>query len=429
MESVETVVIGGGQAGLAMSYHLRRLGQEHVVVERGRVGERWRTQRWDSLMFQFPNWSIELPGHRYAGDAPDAFSHKDEIVNLIEEYCALIRAPLRTAVTVRSLRAAPRPSRYLLATDQGDIEARNVVIATGPYQRPRIPSLATLVPTNILQIHASEYRNAAGLPPGALLVVGTGASGCQIAEELLDSGRRVYLSVGQHRRIPRRYRGRDAFWWRRELGHLDATAETTPRAQRMPAPLVTGVAGGHDIDLRQFAANGMTLLGHLRDIRETRVRLAPDLADSLSRGDQVCDEFKETVDEYVRKTGLEAPNTQSDKQPGNVHDLEKPIEELDLRAAGIGTVLWATGYQLDLGWVELPIFDERGEPVHRRGVTPVPGIYFLGLPWLHKQKSSFLYGVGEDAEYLAERIRATNRGVLPRTASATVLPPRLKGDA
>lgn len=428
MESVETVVIGGGQAGLAMSYHLRRLGQEHVVVERGRVGERWRTQRWDSLMFQFPNWSIELPGHRYAGDAPDAFSHKDEIVNLIEGYCALIRAPLRTAVTVRSLRAAPRPSRYLLATDQGDIEARNVVIATGPYQRPRIPSLATLVPTNILQIHASEYRNAAGLPPGALLVVGTGASGCQIAEELLDSGRRVYLSVGQHRRIPRRYRGRDAFWWRRELGHLDATAETTPRAQRMPAPLVTGVAGGHDIDLRQFAANGMTLLGHLRDIRETRVRLAPDLADSLSRGDQVCDEFKETVDEYVRKTGLEAPNTQSD-QPGNVHDLEKPIEELDLRAAGIGTVLWATGYQLDLGWVELPIFDERGEPVHRRGVTPVPGIYFLGLPWLHKQKSSFLYGVGEDAEYLAERIRATNRGVLPRTASATVLPPRLKGDA
>src|SRR5512143_3852518 len=298
MESVETVVIGGGQAGLAMSYHLRRLGQEHVVVERGRVGERWRTQRWDSLMFQFPNWSIELPGHRYAGDAPDAFSHKDEIVNLIEEYCALICAPLRTAVTVRSLRAAPRPSRYLLVTDQGDIEARNVVIASGPYQRPRIPSLATRFPTSILQIHASEYRNAAGLPPGAVLVVGTGASGCQIAEELLDSGRRVYLSVGQHRRIPRRYRGRDVFWWRRELGHLDATAETTPRAQRMPAPLVTGVAGGHDIDLRQFAANGMTLLGHLRDIRETRVRLAPDLADSLSRGDQACDEINKDVDEY-----------------------------------------------------------------------------------------------------------------------------------
>lgn len=429
MEFVETVIIGGGQAGLAMSYHLRRLGQEHVVVERGRIGERWRTQRWDSLMFQFPNWSIELPGHRYAGDAPDAFSHKDEIVKLIEEYCALIRAPLRTAVTVRSLRAAPQPNRYILVTDQGDIEARNVVIATGPHQRPRIPSLATLIPGKFLQIHASEYRNAAGLPQGAVLVVGTGASGCQIAEELLGAGRRVYLSVGQHRRIPRRYRGRDVFWWRRELGHLDATAETTPRAQRMPAPLVTGVGGGHDIDLRQFAANGMTLLGHLRDIGEARFRLAPDLADSLSRGDQVCDEFKRAVDEYVRETGLEAPRTQSDEQGGNIHDLGKPVEELELRAAGIGTVLWATGYQLELGWVELPIFDELGEPVHRRGVTPVPGIYFLGLRWLHKLKSSFLYGVGEDAEYLADRICATKRGELPPTVSATVLPRRLKDDA
>ena len=178
MERVETVIIGGGQAGLAMSYHLRRLGQEHVVLERGRVGERWRTQRWDSLMFQFPNWSIELPGHRYAGDAPDAFSDKDDIVKLIEEYSALMRVPLRTAVTVRSLRAAPRSSRYILVTDQGDIEARNVVLATGPYQRPRIPSVAACIPGEFLQLHASEYRNAARLPPGAVLVVGTGASGC-----------------------------------------------------------------------------------------------------------------------------------------------------------------------------------------------------------------------------------------------------------
>jgi putative flavoprotein involved in K+ transport len=429
MELVETVIIGGGQAGLAMSYHLRRLGQEHVVVERGQVGERWRMQRWDSLMFQFPNWSIELPGYRYAGDAPDAFSHKEEIVKLIEEYCALIRAPLRTAVTVRSLRAAPRPSRYILVTDQGDIEARNVVIATGPYQRPRIPSLAALIPGEFLQIHASEYRNAARLPPGAVLVVGTGASGCQIAEELLDAGRRVYLSVGRHRRIPRRYRGRDVFWWRRELGHLDATAETTPRVRRMPAPLVTGIRRGHDINLRQFAANGMTLLGHLRDIRDTQFGLAPDLEDSLTKGDQACDEFKRAVDEYVRKAGLEAPRTQSNEQAGHIRDRQKPVEEFDLRAAGIGTVLWATGYQLDLGWVELPIFDELGEPVHRRGVTAVPGIYFLGLAWLHKQKSSFLYGVGEDAEYLADRICTTSRGELPATASATVFPRRVKDDA
>ena len=402
MERVETVIIGGGQAGLVMSYHLHRLGREHVIVERARVAERWRTQRWDSLMFQFPNWSINLPGQSYAGDDPDGFSHKDQIVKFLEDYCESIAAPLRTGVTVCSLRAASRAGRYVLVTDHGELEARNVVIATGPYQRPNIPRLSSGCPVHVFQTHASEYRNAAALPTGAVLVVGSGASGCQIAEELLEAGRRVYLCVGRHRRAPRRYRGRDVFWWRRELGHLDLTAEATPKDRRTPGLLLTGTNGGHAVNLRQFAARGMTLLGHLRAIHESRIALDSDLEDNLRAGDQACDEFKGDVDDYVTRMGIDAPRLPGDAvQP---RESQESIGEIDVRASAISSVIWATGYALDFGWVELPIFDELGEPVHRRGITPVPGVYVLGLAWLHKRKSSFLYGVGEDAEYLAERI-------------------------
>jgi putative flavoprotein involved in K+ transport len=404
VENVETVVIGGGQAGLAMSYHLGLLGLEHLVLERARVAERWRTQRWDSLMFQFPNWSIELPGRAYAGNEPDGFAHKDEILRFVENYSESIQAPLRTGVNVQSLRSAPRSGRYSLVTDHGELEARNVVIATGAYQRPKIPSSSSRLPSGLFQIHASQYRNAGELPAGAVLVVGTGASGCQIAEGLLEAGRHVYLSVGQHLRIPRRYRGRDAFWWRRELGHLDLTAEDTPRDRRMPAPLVTGVRGGHDIDLRQFAADGMTLLGRVREIRDGRLTFASDLEESLRRGDQACDEFKTAVDRYVSRTGIDAQPAPGDARPDPRGPFLETVAEIDVCGAAIGSVIWATGYDVDFGWVELPIFDERREPTHRRGVTAMPGIYFLGLAWLHKQKSSFLFGVGEDAAYLAERI-------------------------
>jgi putative flavoprotein involved in K+ transport len=256
----------------------------------------------------------------------------------------------------------------------------------------------------VFQIHASEYRNAAALPTGAVLVVGSGASGCQIAEELLEAGRRVYLCVGRHRRAPRRYRGRDVFWWRRELGHLDLTAEATPKDRRTPGLLLTGTNGGHAVNLRQFAARGMTLLGHLRAIHESRIALDSDLEDNLRAGDQACDEFKGDVDDYVTRMGIDAPRLPGDAvQP---RESQESIGEIDVRASAISSVIWATGYALDFGWVELPIFDELGEPVHRRGITPVPGVYVLGLAWLHKRKSSFLYGVGEDAEYLAERIHS-----------------------
>lgn len=397
-----TVIIGAGQAGLAMSYHLRRLGVEHVILERARVAERWRTQHWDSLMFQFPNWSIELPGRRYTGTDPDGFSHKDQIVKFLEDYCESIAAPIRTGVTVSALRAASRAGRHVLVTDHGELEARNVVIATGPYQSSKIPQLSSGFPGHVVQIHAGEYRNPAALPSGAVLVVGSGASGCQIAEELLEAGKRVYLCVGRHQRLPRRYRGRDVFWWRRELGHLDLTAEATPKERRMPAPLVTGVNGGHDVNLRQFAARGITLLGHLRGIHDSRIVLDSDLEDKVKLGDRAYDKFQSDVDNLVTKVGIDAPRVPSDAaQP---REFLESMSEIDIRASAISSVIWATGYTRDFSWIELSIIDEFGELVHYRGVTPVPGVYVLGLGWLHKWKSSFLYGVGEDAEYLAERI-------------------------
>jgi putative flavoprotein involved in K+ transport len=400
-ESVETVIVGGGQAGLAMSYCLSECGREHIILERARVAERWRTQRWDSLMFQFPNWSIELPGCSYRGPDPDDFSHKSDILSFLEDYAVRIKAPLRAGVEVLSLRRAPKPRGYMLTTSAGTFEARNVVVATGPYQRPRIPSLAAGIQPGLFQVHAAEYRNPHELPAGGVLVVGSGASGCQIAEELLMAGRQVFFAIGKHRRIPRRYRGYDAFWWRRTLGYLDQKAEDTPREQRKPPPLVTGVGGGHDVDIRSYAKDGMTLLGHVREIRDGRVALADDLGESLAEGDRAFDEFTSAVDDYLRCHGAGSSEVHSSTSQRVTPSF---VDEIDLRRSNIQSVIWATGYDLDFRWVDLPILDARGEPVQKRGVTSAPGIYFLGLAWMHKVKSSFLCGVGEDARYLAERI-------------------------
>lgn len=404
MDKVEIVVIGGGQAGLAMSYHLTQRGREHIVIERARVAERWRTQRWDSLMFQFPNWSIELPGRAYVGDDPNGFLHKDKVIEFIEDYAAWTKATVRTGVNVLQLRPASRANHYLLVTDHGDLEARNVVVATGPYQRPKVPPCSSGFPASVLQLHASDYRNPAGLPDGAVLVVGAGASGCQIAEELTEAGRKVYFSVGRHHRVPRRYRGRDVFWWRRALGHLDQTIGDTPNTSLVPPPLVTGVHGGHDIDIRAYASKGMTLLGKIVDVGDGEIACASDLEHNLRIGDQAFETFARAVDEFVQRVGLEAPpdlgTTSLELTKGSIESLS----EIDLAATEIRSVIWATGYLLDFNWVDLPIFDEQRQPIHRRGVTASPAVYLLGLAWLHKRKSSFLYGVGEDAEYIAEHI-------------------------
>jgi putative flavoprotein involved in K+ transport len=418
-EKIDTVIIGGGHAGLTMSYFLSQRGLEHVILDRGRVGERWISERWDSFYFQFPNSTIELPGYKYQSEDPDGFVPGREIVRFIQEYANFIKAPLRSGVDVTALEFSSNSTRYLLRTNAGAIEASNVVIATGPREKGIIPPFSSDVPNDIPQLHSSEYRNAGKLPPGAVLVVGSGASGFQIAEDLHQNGRQVYVCVGRHRRLARRYRGRDYAWWAMELGTFDRRrADSPPTSQNgagiPPGPLLTGANGGYEADFRDLASKGIVLLGRLKAVKGATLALAPDLEENLAKGDEWLANFKKSVDDYVAKNKFDIPeeSTPVNSSPTQEGHASTPILELDLRAAGITSIIWATGFGNVYDWLKLPLLDERGEPLHERGVTQFPGIYFLGLRWLYKQKSSFLSfgGPAEDAAYLAEQIAMRHNG-------------------
>ena len=401
-EFIDTLIIGGGQAGLAMSHMLSQRGCPNIVVERHRIAERWRTERWDGLRFQFPNWSIQLPDFPFPHTEPNAFATSAEIVRYLTAYANFVGASVRCGVAVNSLRRHDRAGRFVADTSNGLIEAPNVVVATGPYQRPIIPSLIPKKP-EIFQMHASRYRRPEQLPPGAVLVIGSGASGTQIAEELLRADREVYLSVGRHRRMPRRYRGRDLIWWLSAL-RLDQTP-VEKRGPDRSLPLITGAYGGHTIDFRQLAAQGVRLLGHLRAAHDDSLDVASDLAASLAHGDAAYAGFLDLVDAHVERNGLHVPHEPSARTiPPDPGDLIEPLRTLNLRAAGIGSVIWATGYAFDLSWIDVPVLDSCGEPVHRHGIADVPGMYFIGLQWLSKMTSSFLSGVGDDAARLADHI-------------------------
>jgi putative flavoprotein involved in K+ transport len=407
VERIETLVIGGGQAGLAMSHMLSRRGLAHLVLERQRIAERWRGERWDGLRFQFPNWSISLPDFPFSHADPDGFATPGEIADFITAYAAFIGAPVRCGVNVSALRHRDGGSGFVAATSDGAIEADNVVVATGPYQRPRIPPL---LPNDagVFQLDASRYKNPAQLPAGAVLVVGSGASGAQIAEELLRAGRRVYLSVGQHRRMPRRYRGRDLIWWLDEMGLLQRPTEE--RGPERSLPLISGAFGGNTIDFRQFAAEGVTLLGRMQGANQGVIEFAPDLVRRLAYGDASYTIFLDMVDAHVEARGLDMPNDPDAR--ATLSDplcLTEPVLRLDIRAAGIAAVIWATGYGFDFGWIDVPVLNPRGEPDHVRGITGVPGMYFLGLQWLAKLNSSLLSGVGDDAAVLAGHIAARSK--------------------
>jgi putative flavoprotein involved in K+ transport len=405
-EQIETVIIGGGHAGLTMSYYLSQVGREHVILERGQVGERWRNERWDSFCFQFPNWTLELPGYKYQCDDPNAFAPGREVVRFLDGYADFIKAPVRCGVEVTSLERADDSGRYMVTTNSGAIEAASVVIATGPYQLPVIPAMSADVPKNIFQVHSNAYRNSAQLPPGTVLVVGSGASGCQIADDLQQDGRQVYLSVGRHSRMPRRYRGQDFAYWGAALKRPEQIVDTVPLALRKGSEvLLTGANGGYDVDLRAMAARGIVLLGRLQGINDGNLTLADDLAQNLAKGDESLENFKRAVDDYVTKNGLEFS---AEQERGVKPNVPSPVSRLDLKDASIGAIVWASGFRCNFDWVKLPIFEDGGEPVHRRGVTQFPGIYFLGLRWLYKRKSAFLLRASgaEDAAYLAEQIMA-----------------------
>jgi putative flavoprotein involved in K+ transport len=404
MERVETLIVGGGQAGLAMSEQLGKRGLPHLVLERHRIAERWRAERWDGLHANGPAWHDRLPGLPIDGVDPDGFATRDQMVDYFVAYAARIAAPVRSGVAVTSLRRAPDGAGFRAETSAGAIEARNVVAATGPFQRAIIPAVVP-AETGIVQLHSNAYRNPGQLPAGAVLVIGAGSSGAQIADELSRAGRRVYLSVGRHQRPPRRYRGKDFCWW---LGVLGLWGMTRPDPSvRHVTIAVSGAHGGHTIDFRRLAARGVTLVGRAGAYADGAMHFAPDLADNLAQGDASYLSLLDAADAYVAREGLDLPEEPAARvaapDPPCVTD---PILRLDPRAAGISAIVWATGYALDFGWLNVPAFDDRGAPVHQRGVSDVPGLYFLGLSWLSRRASAFIFGVGDDAAHLAEHIAA-----------------------
>ena len=399
-EPAGVVVIGGGQAGLATSHELARAGVEHVVLERGRIGESWRG-RWDSFCLVTPNWTVQLPGGVYDGDDPDGYLPRDEIVTYLERYAAGFRAPVREGVDVTSLEMATGGG-FLLRTSPGDLRANTVVLSTGAYQRPHRPPGASALPADLLQLDAEGYRNPGALPSGKVLVVGSGQTGCQIAEELRMAGRDVFLACGRAPWVPRRLGGRDIVWWLVETGFLDQPvgALPDPSARLAANALATGRDGGHDLHLRALREAGVTLLGHFLGTEGHRARFAPDLADSVAWGDERHRELMDLVRGLVAERGLSMPDI---PEPAPF-DGRAP-EALDL--SGFGAVVFSGGFRPDYGsWVHVPgAFDDLGFPIHMDGASvAAAGLYFVGVHFLRRRKSSLLYGVGEDAAIVARHI-------------------------
>jgi putative flavoprotein involved in K+ transport len=404
-ERIGTVIIGGGQAGLSASRELAQAGVEHVVLERGRVGQSWRG-RWDSFCLVTPNWSVQLPGHPYDGPDPDGFMPRDELVRYLEGYATAIDAPLRQGVEVSSL--TPQPDGdFALATSAGDILASNVVLSTGAYQRAHRPAGAATLPADLVQIDAEDYRNPEELPPGQVLVVGSGQSGCQIAEELHRAGRDVFLACGRAGWGPRRMGGHDLVWWLHVAGDLDDRADELPNpAARRAANLqASGQGGGHDLHYRTLQRMGVTLLGHFLGAEGRQGRFAPDLAESVAFGDQRNGKLMDGFRKAAARLGLPEPEI-PDPEP---IDVDTP-EQVDL--SGLGAVVFAGGFRPDYSsWVHCPgAFDQLGFPIHEEGASTVtPGLYFVGVHFLRKRKSSLLIGVGEDAAVVAEQIGERRR--------------------
>ena len=403
----EVIVVGGGHAGLATSYLLTEAGIDHVVLDSGAVGDTWRHKRWDNFFLVTPNWQCTLPGFNYDGDDPDGFMDKGEILGFFDRYVRSFDPPLQSHVQV--LEIIPGENAYELRTTAGTFTADKVVIATSNYHQPRIPEIAQSISPEINQLHSSEYKNASSLPDGAVMVVGTGQSGCQIAEDLHIEGRRVHLCVGRAPRVSRAYRGRDVVKWLDEMGHYKITVDDHPEGHAVRFETnhyVTGRGGGHEINLRDFAQQGMKLYGHLSSCEGNRMSFADDLLENLDNADAVALRINRTLDGYIEKNGIEAP---ADTTEPNTW---KPptVSEIDVIEEEISSIIWATGYGLDFSWIKAPVFDDTGYPIYYRGVTELDGLYFTGLNWLWTWGSGRIYSAGDDAKFIVEHM-LTNSGI------------------
>lgn len=401
-EKIDTVVVGGGQAGLATSAHLRNCGVPHVVLERSRIAESWRTARWDSLVANGPAWHDRFPPLEFEGVHPDAFAGKQDVTRYFETFAKQIDAPIRCGVEVQSVERHPDRVGFQVETSQGSFDAVNVVAATGPFQKPIIPPI---VPesSGLHQMHSNGYRNPEQMPEGAVMVVGAGSSGTQIADELLRAGRKVYLSVGPHNRPPRSYRGLDFCWWLGVLGEWDVPTLDPKTAHITIA--VSGANGGHTVDFRELAQRGMNLVGMTAGYQDGVLRFADDLAQNIQNGDANHLSMLDRADAYAERNGLDLPMEPSARAILPMPDcVSNPLDALNLSEAGVTSIIWATGYAQDFSWLKADAFGSDGRPQHHRGVSTEPGIYFVGLPWLSRRASSFIWGVWHDARYVADHI-------------------------
>lgn len=396
-------VIGGGQAGLSASYYLTQKKIDHVVLEKNRIGHSWRTQRWDTFCLVTPNWQCMLPGFQYAGTDPHGFMKKDDIVAYIEAFAASFNPPVFEGLGVNLLRKL-NDDVFEVQTTLGTFTADQVVVAVGGYHKPKIPRVAEKIPPHINQIHSSEYRNPQQIPEGKVLVIGSGQSGCQIAEDLHIAGREVHLAMGSAPRVARRYRGRDVVDWLAEMGHYDMPVEQHPLKEAVRAKAnhyVTGRDGGRDIDLRLRAKEGMRLHGRVSDCVAGVLHFADDLAKNLNNADQSSENIKNTIDAYIAKHGIEAPE---EARYVPVWQPEPGPSTIDLNAEDISGIVWSVGFETVFDWIDLPVFNGKGYPNHYRGVSSAPGLYFLGLSWLHTWGSGRFSGVARDSKYVSERI-------------------------
>lgn len=418
IQDTEVLVVGAGQAGIAMSEHLSSRGVPHLVLERSRIAERWRTERWDSLVANGPTWHDRFPSLEFDELHPDAFAPKDRVARYFEDYAEKIGAPVLCGVEVTSVRRAVGKPGFEVETSEGNFTAQRIVAATGAFQKPVIPQIVP-ASAGIPQIHSNQYRNPEQLPEGGVLVIGAGSSGAQIAAELNAAGRQVHLAVGPHDRPPRRYRGRDNVWWLGVLGLWEAAAPAEGAEHVTIA--VSGARGGHTVDFRELASEGITLVGRAETYDSGVMKFAGDLRRNIENGDVNYLSVLDEADAYIERNGLDLPEEPEARvigpDPACVTD---PVRELDLAAAGITSIVWATGFIQDFGWLKVDTFDDRGRPLHQRGVSREADVYFLGLPWQSRRGSSFIWGVWHDARYVADQI-TIQRGYAQYEGSAAII--------